>query len=296
MTILTLTTYALLLVNPSIREKEGIGSVDGFYSQAQNTWSALDTSTACTESERTQVWSSLPSCQPRDVLVTIPFPPDPDLIQFIPSQVELKRCAGTCHQEGQLYHRCSANVTAMQEVPVILEKITGQSTVEVCTTVSMEIHKSCGCGCGEEKCNPLQEFNEKTCSCRCKNAGAMGQCVVQHNKIWDEDRCSCRCRAEEWKECTTGFSYDGLFTCQCLPGPPIIASPVVTVILSVLVLTLAVCVVGLLLMYRRSRDLQRQNLMMRPNAQFFGIDEKQNQGDVDTKLMSELSNSNSVQQ
>ena len=29
----------------------------------------------------------------------------------------------------------------MQEVPVILEKISGQSTVEVCTTVSMEIHK-----------------------------------------------------------------------------------------------------------------------------------------------------------
>ena len=37
-------------------------------------------------------------------------------------------------------------------------------------------------------------------------------------QIWDKERCSCRCRAEEWKECNTGFSYDGVYTCQCLPG------------------------------------------------------------------------------
>ena len=37
--------------------------------------------------------------------------------------------------------RCFANETSMQAVPVILERISGQTTVEVCTTVNVEVHR-----------------------------------------------------------------------------------------------------------------------------------------------------------
>ena len=37
--------------------------------------------------------------------------------------------------------RCSANETGVLEVPVILERIIGTQTVEVCTNVKVEVHK-----------------------------------------------------------------------------------------------------------------------------------------------------------
>ena len=36
-------------------------------------------------------------------------------------------------------------------------------------------------------------------------------------QLWDPDSCECRCRPEEWKECQTGYTYDGVYSCQCLP-------------------------------------------------------------------------------
>ncbi|XP_023349799.1 uncharacterized protein LOC111718439 isoform X2 [Eurytemora carolleeae] len=262
MTVLAISTYALLLLYPSHRwEREGIGSVDGAFNILPDTWSEIGQDEVCTDTEKEKVWNSLPECTPRNILVRVPFPPDPDTIQFIPSLVEVPRCAGTCHQEGQLYHRCAANETSQREIPVIIERVSGQTTEEICTTVKVEIHLSCNCGCRKETCHGNQEFNEKSCSCRCKDAGAMGQCLVQYNKIWDGERCLCRCRPEEWKECNTGFSYDGVYTCQCLPGPPLSASSGIVVTLSVLVVVL---LVGVSLMYRKSRNhvsqLIRSNL------------------------------------
>jgi hypothetical protein len=44
--------------------------------------------------------------------------------------------------------------------------------------------RSCECGCEPQVCPPHQEFHNKTCTCRCKNMAAMGQCLVQYNKVW----------------------------------------------------------------------------------------------------------------
>ena len=35
----------------------------------------------CTDTEKEKVWNSLPECTPRNILVRVPFPPDPDTIQ-----------------------------------------------------------------------------------------------------------------------------------------------------------------------------------------------------------------------
>ena len=36
-------------------------------------------------------------------------------------------------------------------------------------------------------------------------------------QLWDPDLCQCRCRPEEEQVCQTGYTYDGVYTCQCLP-------------------------------------------------------------------------------
>jgi len=253
MTAAALSLYTVLLLYPSVRRSEGSESSDN-YAVRRDTWSGAEMDGECSAEEKAEIWSFLPTCQPRNILVSIPHPTDPDVIQYIPNQVEVPRCAGTCTQEGKLYHRCSANETGVLEVPVILERILGTQTVEVCTYVKVEVHKSCKCGCSPEPCTAKQEYNEKVCACTCRDLGAMGQCLVQYNKIWDTERCSCRCRPEEWKECNTGFVYDGIFTCQCLPGPPISASTGVTVTLAVFVVVLIVSIAGLGYAYKRSRD------------------------------------------
>jgi len=120
---------------------------------------------------------------------------------------------------------------------------------------------SCSCGCGDVQCNDLQDFNQRSCSCICKNSSIRGQCMAQYNKIWDEESCSCRCRPEEWKRCNTGYEYDGTYTCQCLPGQPVSASLGVLVTLVVIIIVLIVCVVGLGIMLRRSKQREKEKLL-----------------------------------
>ena len=48
--------------------------------------SAANMNGQCTEEEREAVWDSLPRCQPRNILVSIPHPTDPDIIQVSDSR------------------------------------------------------------------------------------------------------------------------------------------------------------------------------------------------------------------
>merc|ERR1719369_2717252 len=82
----------------------------------------------------------------------------------------------------------------------------------------------------------------------------MGQCLVQYNKIWDSERCQCQCRPEEWKECSTGFTYDGVYSCQCLPGPPVSASTPLIVTLGVLVVVLLGTSASFFIMFRKTKQ------------------------------------------
>ena len=72
--------------------------------------------------------------------------------------------------------------------------------------------------------------------------------------MWDPDRCQCQCRPEEWKECSTGFSYDGVYSCQCLPGPPISAATPLMVTLGVLVVVLLGTSASFYLMFKRTKQ------------------------------------------
>jgi len=104
------------------------------------------------------IWGSLPACTPRDEMVRLPLPDDPDVVEVIPSHVSTKRCSGVCHR-GNLYHKCvpgkEGNSTSTASHAVMLRRHSG--AVE-CGVVQVETHEKCECGCDTDAsaCNAKQ--------------------------------------------------------------------------------------------------------------------------------------------
>ena len=167
MTVTSLTTLALLLSQPHL-------------------WSAYD---QCSDQTMSEIWAALPECDPRETLVPVIPPADPNILGMIPSQVLVARCLGTCHLQGSSrYHRCVPSNVYNTTVKVLLEKIvleedSAPGVVEVCSEIVVEAHSSCLCGCEEVNCTAVQVYDHRTCSCRSRNHAARGQCLVQHNKV-----------------------------------------------------------------------------------------------------------------
>ena len=95
---------------------------------------------------------------------------------------------------------------ANTSVQVIYEtSVPGEARLEeVCATLSLEVHTSCSCSCQQLECSNKQvraglgirhevmssfqqQFDDRTCECRCSDNGARGQCLVQYNKVSDTD-------------------------------------------------------------------------------------------------------------
>ena len=143
---------------------------------------------------------------------------------------------------------------ANTSVQVMYEtSVPGQARLEeVCATLSLEVHTSCACGCQQLECSSKQVSTEAVsrgetviilssrslmtepvsadaltsgpeASASCNTIRSVQSAIsIEMMKrfplqLWDPDSCECRCRPEEWKECQTGYTYDGVYSCQCLP-------------------------------------------------------------------------------
>ena len=67
----------------------------------------------------------------------------------------------------------------------------------------------------------------------------MSSSVITLLQMWDPESCECRCRPEEIKDCMTGYKYDGVFSCQCLPVPYSAGTPLLVVLGVMLVILVA---------------------------------------------------------
>ena len=54
--------------------------------------------TECSENVIEKIYSTLPQCEPKQILVNLPPINDLDIIEVIPSKVEINRCDGVCHE------------------------------------------------------------------------------------------------------------------------------------------------------------------------------------------------------
>ena len=91
---------------------------------------------------------------PRRTLVSLPLSNDFDIIEIIPSKIEIERCDGVCHN-GELYHKCVPISKTIKQIEVILRTINGDYQ---CSTIQLEQHLDCKCSCDFESanCTPQQ--------------------------------------------------------------------------------------------------------------------------------------------
>lgn len=80
--------------------------------------------------------------------------------------------------------------------------------------------------------------------------------------MWDQAFCKCRCRPEFEKECMTGYQYDGVYSCQCLPVPYSAGTPLLVVMAVLVVFLITATLVLYTQLKRRTRELKEHRTEM----------------------------------
>ena len=87
------------------------------------------------------------------------------------------------------------------------------------------VHR-CHCACREreEHCDIERHFYDSSeCRCRCRNPSERTECIAG-GKEWDDRSCSCACPRSTWRQCSTGYTFDYVNTCNCVSTYLIAAS------------------------------------------------------------------------
>ena len=160
MTVMGIMTYSLLLTHPPL-----------MLSMTSDLSSSSVSPHTCSSGDKTSIWRQLPECKPRNTLVKIPFPTNPNVLnvrkycslltglilisgssfttpcinicpfnkglttsswKVVPNQVELARCAGTCHTPDGLYQRCVTYDNIKSVIPVLLKMHARESGQHQC--------------------------------------------------------------------------------------------------------------------------------------------------------------------
>ena len=83
--------------------------------------------------------------------------------------------------------------------------------------VREDLECECGCAVARDTCRgPHHRYDEDTCACRCDNAREAAACSGP-GRAWSPHTCSCACDGATWRLCPTGYLYDGVTSCSCVP-------------------------------------------------------------------------------
>ncbi|XP_040571148.1 uncharacterized protein [Lepeophtheirus salmonis] len=176
-------------------------------------------SSTCTDSQQLSILESVIHCRLRDTTLHL----DDEMtnvtnaIQIIPDVVVVKRCKGSCHLQS---HQCVPTSTKRKSINVMIvvsQFPLGHAKTR-CETIEIEEHSECSCGCpiGPATCSHDQYFEPGSCRCICSDHRARNLCAGR-GMLWDMKRCMCMCPISTWTACSTGYSFDFLDTCICLP-------------------------------------------------------------------------------
>ena len=137
----------------------------------------------------------------------------------------------------------------------------GGVTANECSTVSVEEHITCNCGCRttSDDCSQIQRFVARECQCVCADSQAKLSCQTQGN-YWDETSCSCLCLPRaQWTACHTGYAFNpSIETCACVSISES-AKSVLEILIVVLVSSMAMISFGLVQCYRTQTGLFRED-------------------------------------
>ncbi|XP_064081678.1 balbiani ring protein 3-like [Macrobrachium nipponense] len=115
--------------------------------------------------------------------------PVPDGFEYImPSTVQVKRCDGYCWMMNRacLPTKIEKKMVKVQATRMAPNMVTAME----CPVVEVDEHVSCGCECmtSKEDCSENQEFDDKSCSCMCKEDLRE---MCGGDKMWSSERCLC---------------------------------------------------------------------------------------------------------
>jgi len=155
-------------------------------------------------------------CRPRPTIVEVPsLRQEHQLVA--PSHVEVNRCGGSCPHS---YFSCVPSEVQYKDVPVILTErsITPGVVTSLCTSLSVEEHVSCQCGCKvrPEDCSSTQAFVPYECSCACMNKEERAACLAA-GWHWDRSICQCMCPGRPYPACPSSYVFDYQEKCACVP-------------------------------------------------------------------------------
>ena len=205
--------------------------------------SALSSVSSCSNSQMQAAWMSnadpVTSCQPRPTIISLSEAAS-GLGHSLsaPTHVEVARCGGSCPQSHSSMLSCVPAKVTSKMVPVMVTPVTVTSGVQedVCTSIRVEIHESCKCGCEVTPmdCNPkqvnyilfmirsklsfhvVQVYVPHRCACECDHS-RKAECVVR-GWDWDPRLCQCSCPSHglPYPACPTGYIFDYLEECKCV--------------------------------------------------------------------------------
>ena len=181
--------------------------------------------------------------------------PVEEVVQVVPDTVAVSRCKGGCNLPA---HSCHPTQVAERQVEVMLVLARwpqGEHQV-VCSSIQVEDHLACGCGCAvkPEHCSQRHYYQESTCRCLCRHTEERAVCI-ESGRTWDHNSCSCNCPRHTWTSCSTGYVFDYSSSCSCVLISALASQGLLP---ALLLLTLALLVLlggGLVLIHRaRRRD------------------------------------------
>jgi len=172
----------------------------------------------CTKDHITEALKSASHCRPLPKVVKLEMPGNGSFTQMTPQHVELNLCGGGCHSTA---HSCISTGKTVRHVPVLLSTcgLLSGTCHKTCSFVQLEEDSSCSCGCLHEQmtsCSSRQEFSNSRCKCECLEDKEEKLCLDQ-GRMWDTDKCECSCPMSRLQPCSTGFVFDHVSTCSCVP-------------------------------------------------------------------------------
>lgn len=121
-------------------------------------------------------------CMPYPTIVQVPESENWGNL-YLPSFVELHRCAGGCSLSPGIVH-CA--ISTEEKITIAVKH--GHSIKQV----AMSNHTACHCACLPKKCHRKQRFDADLCECVCIYNGER-ECNEKTNKQWDRHSCQCVC-------------------------------------------------------------------------------------------------------
>ena len=178
--------------------------------------------------------------------------PVEEVVQVVPDTVAVSRCKGGCNLPAHSCHPTQV-VKRQVEVMLVLARWPQGEHQVVCSSIQVEDHLACGCGCEvkPEHCSQRHYYQESTCRCLCRHTEERAVCI-ESGRTWDHNTCTCTCPRHTWTSCSTGYVFDYSSSCSCVLISAL-ASQGLLPALVLLTLALVATVGGGLALRRRSQ-------------------------------------------